>query len=63
MNPSTLSMELSVSFVSWINDQMKEQIEIEPTPRRVLRHDSFFRGFIVCGVACISMALASLIAW
>ncbi len=62
MNSSTLSMELSVSFVSWINDQMKEKIET-PRPRRVLRHDSFFRGFVVCGVACISMALASLIAW
>jgi hypothetical protein len=63
MNPSTLSTELSVSFVSWINYQLKEQIEIEPTPRRALCHDSFYRGFIVCGVACISMALASLIAW
>jgi hypothetical protein len=62
MTSSTLSMELSVSFVSWINDQMKEQIEIPPT-HRVLRHDSFFRGFVVCGVACISMALASLLTW
>ena len=43
--------------------ELKEQIEIEPTPRRALCHDSFYRGFIVCGVACISMALASLIAW
>jgi hypothetical protein len=62
MNSSALSMELSVSFVSWINDQLKEQIEIPPT-RRVLRHDSFFRSFVVCGVACISMALASLLTW
>lgn len=64
MNSSTLSMELSVSFVSWINDQMKERIATPPqSPHRTLRHDSFFRGFVVCGVACISMALASLIAW
>mgnify|MGYP005660394491 CR=1 FL=1 len=62
MNSSALSMELSVSFVSWINDQMREKIEIPPT-HRVIRADSFFRGFIVCGVACISMALASLITW
>lgn len=62
MNSSALSMELSVSFVSWINDQMKEQIEPQVT-HRTFRQDSFFRGFVVCGVACISMALASLITW
>ncbi|MDA0591357.1 MAG: hypothetical protein O2820_24815 [Planctomycetota bacterium] len=62
MNSSALSMELSVSFVSWINDQMKDRIEVPPT-RQALRHDSCFRGFVVCGVACISMALASLITW
>lgn len=63
MNSSTLSMELSVSFVSWINDQMRERIETPPVSRQFFQYDRFFRGFVVCGVACISMALASLISW
>jgi len=63
MNSSDLSMELSVSFVSWINDQMKEQIETVRPVRKAVVRESVYRGFVVCGVACISIALGSLIAW
>ena len=63
MNSSALSMELSVSFVSWINEQMKEQVETVKPRRRVVVGESLYRGFVVCGVACISIALGSLIAW
>lgn len=63
MNSSTLSQELSVSYVSWINDQMKDHVDTDQPARRVWDRESFFRGFIVCGVACISMALASLMVW
>ena len=63
MNSSALSMELSVSFVSWINDQMKDQIETVKPARKFVDRQSLCRGFIVCGVACISIALGSLLAW
>jgi hypothetical protein len=62
MTSSAVSMELSVSFVSWINDQMRDQVEARNTVSRTRRHVSVVRSFVVAGVACISFALATIIA-
>lgn len=64
MTSSALSMELSVSLVSWINDQMREQVESRET---VSNNESskqldVVRSFVAAGVACISFALATIIA-
>jgi hypothetical protein len=55
-------MELSVSFVSWINDQMRDQVEARNTVTRTRRNVSVVRSFVVAGVACISFVLATIIA-
>jgi hypothetical protein len=55
-------MELSVSFVSWINDQMRDQVETRASARRTRKPLGVVRSFILAGVACISLALASIIA-
>jgi len=60
-------MELSVSFVSWINDQLREQVDIPPrrismSPFHGLRL-SALEGFVVVGVAGISCALATLLSF
>jgi hypothetical protein len=55
-------MELSVSFVSWINDQMRDQVEDRNTVSRRRRNVDIVRSFVVAGVACISFALATIIA-
>jgi hypothetical protein len=62
MSPSAVSMELSVSFVSWINDQMRDQVEVRNTISKSRRHVDIVRSFVVAGVACISFALATIIA-
>jgi len=62
MNSSALSMELSVSFVSWINDQMREQVETRDVISNDKKQVDVVRSFVVAGVACISLALASIIA-
>ncbi len=62
MTSSAVSIELSVSYVSWINDQMREQVELRNTVSRTRRNVDIVRSFIVAGVACISLALATIIA-
>ncbi|MBL6705588.1 MAG: hypothetical protein ISQ06_05715 [Planctomycetaceae bacterium] len=62
MTSSAVSMELSVSFVSWINDQMRDQVEARNTVTRTRRNVSVVRSFVVAGVACISFVLATIIA-
>lgn len=67
MPESTVSMELSVSFVSWINDQLREQVDIPPRRRSMNPFDGFrlsaLEGFVVVGVAGISCALATLLSF
>jgi len=53
-------MELSVSFVSWINEQLREEIEARQPARREM---NFFRSFLCAGVASISIVLGVLIAY
>lgn len=55
-------MELSVSFVSWINEQMRDQLEVSSAQQRTRKQVDVFRSFVVAGVACISFALATIIA-
>lgn len=62
MTSSAVSMELSVSFVSWINDQMRDEVQSSVVRKRVSSQVNFLRTFVVAGVACISFALASIIA-
>lgn len=65
MPESHTSMELSVSFVSWINEQLREHVEVPPRRRSTSPFDGFrlsaLEGFVVVGVAGISCALASLL--
>lgn len=62
MTSSAVSMELSVSFVSWINEQMRDQLEVSSAQQRTRKQVDVFRSFVVAGVACISFALATIIA-
>ncbi|NQV26305.1 MAG: hypothetical protein HQ518_18275 [Rhodopirellula sp.] len=62
MNSSAVSMELSVSFVSWINDQMRDQVELRNASTRSRQQVSVVRSFVVAGIACISFVLATIIA-
>jgi len=62
MSSSAVSMELSVSFYSWINDQMRDQVEVRNTVSKSRRNVDIVRSFVVAGVACISFALATIIA-
>ena len=55
-------MELSVSFVSWINDQMRDQVQVRNAASKTHKQIDVFRSFVVAGVACISFALATIIA-
>jgi len=58
----TVSLELSVSFVSWINDQLRDRIEVsQQSVRTERRRQTRISGFIITGVTCISVALLSLI--
>ncbi len=67
MPESNVSMELSVSFVSWINEQLREQVDIPPRRRSLSPFDglrlSALEGFVVVGVAGISCALATLLSF
>jgi hypothetical protein len=63
MNSSAISMQISVSFVSWINDSLRDQIETREQSKIRHRRLNSVRRFVVAGVACISVALASIIAW
>jgi hypothetical protein len=67
MPESNMSMELSVSFMSWINEQLREQVEIPPRRRLSSPFDglrlSAPEGFVVVGVAGISCALATLLSF
>jgi hypothetical protein len=62
MTSSAVSMELSVSFVSWINDQMRDQVQVRNAASKTHKQIDVFRSFVVAGVACISFALATIIA-
>lgn len=61
MSQSAVSMELSCSFVSWINDQMRVEIEDRYSVQKTEPRVNFFRSFVVAGVASISFVLASMI--
>ncbi len=67
MPDSNVSMEVSVSFVSWINEQLRDQVEIPPRRRSMSPFDGFqlsaLEGFVVVGVAGISCALATLLSF
>jgi hypothetical protein len=62
MSSTAVSMELSVSCVSWINEQLRDQVEDRNTISSTRRHVNIVRSFVVAGVACISFALATIIA-
>lgn len=60
MSSHAVSMELSVSFVSWINDQLREQID-QSHPRRQRPQVNVFRSFLCAGVASISIVLGIIV--
>ncbi len=61
MNSNSVSMEMSVAYVSWITDQLRDDIESRARVTVRKHKSSAFRRFVVAGVACISMALAQII--
>ena len=61
MTSSAVSIELSVSCVSWINDQLRDQIETRNATSKTSNQVDIVRSFVVAGVACISFALATII--
>ncbi len=64
MNSSAISMELSVSFVSWINEQMRHEIssrqEIHKTAQRSFVVNS---AVVAASLTCITVAIASFMQW
>lgn len=60
MNSSAVTTELSISFVSWINDQLREEVESRQHAVRIAQNDSAFRKFVVAGVASICVLLVNL---
>jgi hypothetical protein len=61
MNSTSVSMEMSVAYMSWITDQLRDDIESRTRVNVSKQKSSAFRRFVVAGVACISMALAQII--
>ena len=63
MSANAISMELSVSFVSWINDQLREEIDDRNlSPAAItLPRVNVLRSFVVAGVATISVLLGTII--
>lgn len=61
MNSSSATMELSVAYLGWINDQLRVDVEWQETTVRRRHKTSAVRRFVVAGVACISLALAQII--
>ena len=61
MISSSTTMELSVAYLGWINDQLRVDVETEETVARRRQKTSVLRRFVVAGVACISLALAQII--
>ena len=61
MNSNSVSMEMSVAYMSWITDQLRDDIESRTRVNVSKQKSSAFRRFVVAGVACISMALAQII--
>lgn len=60
MNSSAISMELSVSFVSWINDQMRQQLVTEQVAQKNDRHRFVVNSAIVAAsLTCITVAVVS----
>lgn len=60
MNSSAVTTELSISFVSWINDQLREEVQSRQHAVTAARHDSAFRNFVMAGVASICVLLVNL---
>ena len=63
MSANAISMELSVSFVSWINAQLRDEIDDRDLQPQVasLPRVNFMRSFVVAGVATISVLLGTII--
>ena len=63
MSANAISMELSVSFVSWINEQLRDEIDdrdLKPAVAAVPRVN-VMRSFVVAGVAAIYVLLGTII--
>lgn len=64
MNSTAISMELSVSFVSWINDQMKHELSSRQQVRQVQKREWVVQSAVVAAsLTCITVAVASLLQW
>lgn len=64
MNSSAVSMELSVSFVSWINDQMRYEISSRQQVRQSAKREFALNSAVVAAsLTCITVAIASFMQW
>lgn len=53
-----MSIELSVSFVSWINDQLRDEIELRLAAARRRPAVNYVRSAVLGGIASVSIVIA-----
>ena len=64
MSSPTMTLELSVSFVSWINDQLKEELQTRPVaPKTDHRRFILQSAVVMASLASICISIASIIRW
>ena len=64
MSSPTMTMELSVSFVSWINDQLKDEMQSRQVVRKTEHKSLVLRSAVVmASLASICVSVVSIIRW
>ncbi len=65
MSSPTMTLELSVSFMSWINDQLKEELQAREVEQTTLNHKHFWfqSAVVMASLASICVSVASMIRW
>ena len=64
MSSPTMTLELSVSFMSWINDQLKEELQSRQVPPKTDRNRFLLQGAVVmASLAGICVSVVSIIRW
>ena len=64
MSSPTMTLELSVSFVSWINDQLKEELQSRSVaPKTDHRRFILQSAVVMASLASICISIASIIRW
>ena len=61
MQPSAVTLELSISYVAWINSHLRAEAAARHYTQRVARRDSAVRNVLFASIASVCIALASLL--